>query len=177
MAKQFLTQTGLVNAVAAIAEWVKGLINSVKTTFGTKTQAGMVRLGSGLKQTNATTGEINVDTDIIAERSWVETMLSQHSIFKLVTSGELPADGPDPGDENKIHIVRDTTKSGSPTSKKMDLYSEWVWTLDPSVAQVEGMPAVNFAWEKIGSFSASDLSAHIQEYTPSKADILALLNA
>lgn len=75
---------------------------------------------------------VELDTDYIATREYVDTALSKidPEVFIVVT--ELP-NKPDEGNEKKIHIVQ-----GEENEQSDNIYVEYLW--------------VNEAWEKLGEF-------------------------
>ncbi len=134
MSKKFLTESGVNNLISAISEWVRG-------RFASKSKAGSIKLGDGLRQhAGATDGTVEIDS------VWLNNILQDYKTFVVVTT--LP-DTPAAGNEGKIHIVPDSTRPKSGT--KNNVCKEYVWR------------GASDGWELIGSFSAADidLSAYV----------------
>ena len=170
--KQFLTKDGALNMVDAIAQWVVGKLNAIKSTFASKTQAGMVKLGDGLRtKSGVTDGTVEVDT------AWLALQLQDYKTFIVVTT--LPV-APASGNEGKIHIVPDATKTKKAGSYN-NICKEYAWVQSGD----------SYGWELIGSFSAADidLSAYVttakleseaadgHAYTPTAGEITLILQS
>lgn len=160
MPKKFLTVSGVDNLISAISEWVRG-------RFASKSKAGSIKLGDGLRQhAGATDGTVEVDS------AWLDNILQDYKTFVVVTT--LPTQ-PASGNEGKIHIVPDATKTKSGSNN--NVCKEYVWR------------GASDGWELIGSFSAADidLSAYVttakleseaadgHAYTPTVAEIVGKL--
>lgn len=170
--KQFLTKDGALNIVDAIAQWVVGKLNAIRTTFASKTQAGMMKVGDGLRtKSGVTDGTVEVDT------AWLTLQLQDYKTFIVVTT--LPV-APASGNEGKIHIVPDATKTKKAGSYN-NICKEYAWVQSGD----------SYGWELIGSFSAADidLSAYVttsvleaegangHAYTPTAGEITLILQS